>query len=134
MSKTLPANAHIGRPLQPRGGPECTIQITDKASGCLVVTLHLSFSDLAVLTLTHGDVDVTAEYRLDNLGKTREVKYETVEWDFFERDTISKEDALAPYEVDGWVGSESDLGNHHRSVKNTPHGYKVGFVRWVEKD
>lgn len=42
----------------------------------------------------------------------------------------SKRKALAPYEVDGWQGRASDLGNHHRSQGNDT--YLVTFDRYVD--
>ncbi len=134
MRTSLPVAVHISRPMQVHDKETCAIQITDKVSGCLVVEVRLTFAELAALTLTHGDAEGTAEYRLDNLGKTREVKTEIVQWDYFVRDKVSKAQALAPFEADGWVGSPRDLGNHHKSAKNVPHGYTVGFVRYVKRD
>ena len=132
--KKIPVSVHIGRPTQSGGSRrDCCIEITDKVSGCRVVNVRLTFKALAEIVLGHGEVDASGEFVLNNLGKTRESKRVVVEWSYWTRNDPGgdKDSALKPFEVDGWIGSEYDLGNHHKSVPGMEHCYDVGFVRWV---
>jgi len=74
---------------------------------------------------------------LNRIGSTFEVKREAVE---FKAPYLSTAyllmrppavvEALAPFEVDGWIGDPSDLGNHHRRTKDGRQS--VTFRRWVK--
>lgn len=43
----------------------------------------------------------------------------------------AKDLVLKPFEIDGWRGEPSDLGNHHCRVKGAANTYEVNFRRHV---
>ena len=71
---------------------------------------------------------------LEHLGFRREHKREVVPYKavYGEYEKPAKAKALAPFEVDGWKGNASDLGNHHRG--NDTDGYSVLFARFVPNE
>jgi hypothetical protein len=74
-----------------------------------------------------------------NVGKLLETKEQIVEisYDVYSsRDEALVDEALAKYEVDGWVARTQDATNHHRLVSHNIASdtvkVKVSFHRYVE--
>jgi len=81
-----------------------------------------------------GEILFSIHY-VDRIGKIREFKTEIVDvpkhW-MFEGDIEKSKELLAPFEVDGWMGSVYDLSNHHNLLRDRD-AVKVTFVRFVDK-
>lgn len=131
MSKTsfLPGTITIARPQ----GHDCdyiTIEIRDKASTVEFVEVSIKYADFALALTGMGYTPCEFNLRDTKLvGSTHEHKTEVILFDRYvpEEDPALKA-ALAPYEVEDWVGNVSDLLNGHHRVKG---GQEVGFVRYV---
>jgi len=116
------------------------IAIEDSASGVVMVEASMNLADFASAITGLGAQDAKLSVRgLDRIGSTLEVKREVVEFnaphsstaDLLKRPPAVVE-ALAPFEVDGWIGDPSDLGNHHRRTKDGRQS--VTFRRWVKPE
>jgi len=109
------------------------ITLTDESSGCQVMEAYLPLEEFAKAITGQGYVNCDFEiYNTEVIGKKREVKTEAVPVPENERlsEKSEKAELLKPFEVDGWVGRDSDLGNHHNIVYNTDsRGKKAGLRR-----
>lgn len=107
------------------------ISFDDKDAGVTFATAEMSAADfgMAVTGLSYADAEIEAR-GLDFVGTRREVKEEVVPCDWSPKDKAA---VLAPYEIDGWVARESDLGNGHRRTRDNA-GYRVTFTRNVKKE
>jgi len=65
---------------------------------------------------------------LDRLGWKAETKTEAVTIEGYAPDAGAVNEALRPFEVDGWRGRRRDIGNSHRRTKD---GFRVLFDRHV---
>lgn len=111
---------------------EMWLHLTDTQNHIEVLRLKMSLEDFARIITGQSDRPCTFAMRPDHLGKDVEQKHEIVPYDGSWMDSNEdKRKALAPFEVDGWQGSLSDLGNGHRRTKK---GYRVSFTRYVTKD
>jgi hypothetical protein len=146
MGKTLPGRLSISGM---RGGtmPDGTsardlvaITLRDGSSGCELVEVLVDKRAFIDAVFGLADVPCAFEYRPDcPVGKRREVKTEEMpiskDWYLADRKALVAA-ALAPFEVDGWVGHRSDLGNHHRHARSDADRdwYRVTFVRYVDPE
>jgi len=116
------------------GGNEAipfNIRIIDDDARVVIVDANFSINDFADL-LTNREIEATAKIRTEFIGMARETKTELVPFKFgFAPTKAAKKKALAPFEVDGWIGYEDDLTNHHNSDRNG--NMRVGFYRHVPK-
>ena len=125
----LPATIHIGD-IRSTGGDYVSIEVGDEDAGVRIIEVHLSHEQYGRLVAGCGFVHCTASVNDSGLvGMQSEHKTELVPCEHVSRDA-DKAAILAPFEVDGWKGNESDLGNHH-CWKGS--GYRVVFHRWVPK-
>lgn len=135
--KTLKGKITIGK-TSSRDGDYVMIELEDSLSHCRVVEVRMSIEDFGQAIL--GLACQKCEFDLNDsgvIGKTHEYKEEVVPVpdDFnshggnFEKLAAK---ALAPFEVDGWVGRKEDLKNFHRvERKGNKISYRVSFVRYV---
>jgi len=116
-------------------GPDfVNIALTDKKSGIQFCEVQISMEEFGKMMAAPQFAECEVELRaLHNIGKRHEHKREVVPFDAMKhRGAEAKEAALKPFEVDGWRGHASDLGNMHRS--NKAGGFTVTFHRFVEDD
>jgi hypothetical protein len=128
------------------GGTPDTFRLgfQDVASGVHFLSIDISPGDL-MCALTGRGTECEMEVRwLELIGLKSEHKTELVQFDQFAkglrqerkgRDDVDRsptvDKALAPFEVDGWVGSSSDLFNgHNRDHKKGAQ--RVRFYRYVD--
>lgn len=120
------------------------LSLRDELSGSHFLEIELSLEDLALALTGRADTPCNFTfYSMEQVGKVREGKDIVIPFtstnseygDTREARQREKEEALAPYEVDGWIGSISDIGNHHRleTVQGVaiPH-FRVSFHRYVD--
>lgn len=115
------------------------ITIKDDLSGIEFIKISMTLENLANLITNRGYIDCDFEFNaIEKVGLTREHKTEIVELPeeimFISKPENEKvlDDALKPFEVDGWIGRKSDLTNYHNRVKNK-NAFSVSFFRWVSK-
>ena len=115
-----------------------SLTLTDSISGTRVIDARMSLKEFA-RAITSTNADCTFSLYGDCAGMKRETKEEIVfvpDGPHKERKERAKE-ALAEYEVDGWIGDVSDATNHHRRVGKEHDGgkdYRVSFVRFVDAE
>lgn len=113
----------------PTGGKEgraARISLDDDSSGVPVVQVELTMEEFGLFI--SGLAMRPCEYEAGNsalFGASREVKSEQVVWG-----DATKEDAVAPFEVDGWRARLSDVGNYHNRISHDI--YNVMFFRFVD--
>lgn len=118
-------------------GSDCdyiNIEVVDELSGTEFVEIHVKYADFAQALTGRGRIDCDFELRAAHVGKTREIKTESVFVSKFGNNQASAtRDALKPFEVDGWTGYDQDAMNHHRCTGYTKDGayYTVTFTRFV---
>ena len=116
------------------------IRLDDDAAGVTAVEIALSLLGYANAITNRGNVPCAFEFNDSGLvGTVREYKTEKVFvpecWEASSKESVALV-ALAPLEVDGWVGRHSDTLNwHNRTGDPPPNGkkgswYKVLFERW----
>lgn len=117
------------------------IEIHDDVSGLLICEAHMSVEQFGEMMARNGPVHVKAEIpeNWDRVGAKRETKFENVPFDIFSlkklrEDAPEIDEALKPYEVDGWIGDRREFLNGHRStiLQGDVKAQRVGFVRWVK--
>ena len=112
------------------------IDLEDVASGVTFLTVKISMSQggrFLAQRVTPCEVELGG---VDLIGCERQVKTEfvpgTTSYNNRKEDSAK---ALAPFEVDGWKGMDSDFGNGNRSAEvGGVKGYKVTFIRYVRPD
>jgi hypothetical protein len=111
------------------------ICIDDVDAGVQIVEVvidAINFAE-ALASIGHRDCMVTAT-DLNHIGKQIERKHEWVEYPKgYSPSQEDIENALAPYEIDGWMAdrygfSNSKNGRHIDNCRN------IMFYRWVEKE
>ena len=110
------------------------IELTDTKSGIEFMHVHITLEAFAEAITGSGSQSCTFELSgMCNVGKRREVKHEFVSYDNVSKsqDYEAKAQALAPFEVDGWRGRTSDLGNMHKWNRDKS-AYDVLFIRFVD--
>lgn len=105
--------------------------IEDGGSGCDIVEIEMSPAALALALSGAANQPALATWRVSNLGMRRETKTVVVPCTYSPT-AQQKADALAPFEVNGWRGDASNLGNQHK--RRGEHGFAVTFRRWVKPD
>ena len=134
----------VGIVMSRNSGGTYSVTITDEASRILLVEVEMDGEQFAKSMTAHyvSGLDAVTG-RLSLIGMTAEHKDERVPFEsgsvLWRRwnqvvDTPEALTALAPFEVDGWVGNKSDLYNSHRT--ETHFGVRcqrVGFTRHVKK-
>ena len=114
----------------PSGAPyDVSITLEDKASGIQFCEIHMSLEEFGRMmhAPTHAKCEVVLR-GLDHVGWDYEVKEDVVPYASHGKDQEAISAALAQFEVDGWKGRTSDLGNMHR---RSGDGYRVTFRRFV---
>jgi hypothetical protein len=113
-------------------GDTIHIELEDATSGTRVVDITIDAKSLALALTGLGLLDCQFEHNGKYVGYQREVK-ELVVYKPHVMDLNDDEKAalLEPYQVDGWIARQSDLGNHHRLTKDRK-GYMVTFTRFVK--
>ena len=120
------------------------IRIEDDSSRVHFLEAQLGVEDFMLALAGRGYLDCEFDLRgVENVGRVLETKQEFVfvedgDYDLLEyRARI----AIAPFEVDGWVGCDQDAMNHHRQNNKLswPEGkegqwYAVIFQRHVSPE
>lgn len=104
-------------------GSYMLMQIEDDTSGVRFAELEIPMEAFAYLVTGMHGIEADCELRgLDNVGRIHESKTELVpvtsdleQWEA-RNDSAVINEALAPFEVDGWEGYSPDLFNHHNRV------------------
>lgn len=115
------------------------ITLEDVDSGCIICQATMTFENYARVISNQSSIDCTIELNTSKtIGKKIEVKREIVlipekfkntnHWDNPQLGEISS-NILKPYEVNGWIGRQNDLWNHHNSRGQNLQ--EVIFERWV---
>ena len=136
LTISLPTSSRIEEPMM-------EIRVQCALSGVEFIEVHVSPGDL-MKALTTRFVDCTFTTRaLSRIGSKSETKTELVEFNrWASSDKLSKErkglnshersptiDALlAPFEIDGWRASVSDLFNRHRGQGGNTSGKRYQAV------
>jgi len=138
----LPGKLTISRTSGGIDDDSIRIELIDESSSCVLVEIRCSPETLGIALTGMGRNPCTFEFFVDcPVGKKREVKHEKV---FVPNGPHAEKEsriaaALAPHEIDGWLGFAREADNPHRWVnrqeatKPDGHWYNVGFIRFVEK-
>ncbi len=119
----------ISRTSSSRGPDTIRFRMEDDSSGVTFIEAELSLEDFAKVLTGLGHVSCNFELHAQNVGKTREVKSEIVPLeDKYRATDEQRQEALKPFEVDGWKARERDISNHHNY---SDKGVKVVFTRFV---
>jgi hypothetical protein len=131
----------ISRTMSNRGPDVMSIEVVDDSSGVHFLRIDLTPHDL-MCALTGRVTSIEMEIRGAHLiGTISEHKTELVKWKAYSQKTDDRkglddherspsvDKILAPFEIDGWRGSSSDLFNGHRSEGEFQ---RVGFHRYVD--
>jgi len=114
------------------------INIVDESSSIQFLEVNLSLEEFALVLTGLSGVNCELETRsLDLVGTVRETKFEMVPTP--EKFTYLPEkerlklagECVAPFEVDGWRGRDSDMLNHYNQSKDGM-SFKVTFVRYAK--
>lgn len=115
------------------------IEVIDEASRVHFLRVEMTPEQFAMAVF--GRAEQKCEFELvgaDTIGKKLEAKEEIVSFDgddFNARDVEAAKRALKQHEVDGWIGRERDLFNHHNVQYRDPatgrYKMKVAFHRYV---
>lgn len=130
MSKKLKGKISLSRYTSNVRPDGVTISLIDESSGVQCVEIEISIETLGYIITGLSHQECTFEWRPDFVGMIRENKTEIIPFTATNYKTRDQESAaaLAPYEVDGWKGSITDMTNGHC---RTPSGQRVGFRRFV---
>ena len=116
-----------------------SISVDDETSRTEFLRLELTPEALALALTGLAARPCTFELHAQHVGKRREYKEERV---FYvgrhhhgsEEERTQKQEALMPFETEGWRGNPNDLGNYHNYHRgNKDKGYVVTFVRFVKE-
>jgi hypothetical protein len=133
MKEKLKGSVSIYRPL----GRDCDyigISLDDESSRCRLLDIRIPFAEFVEALTGRGNVSCEFDFFNDcPVGKIYEHKTEIVPRPQGyvkpnERKAVS-EFALAQFEVDGWMGRDDDLFNHHKSKGDSA---VVTFHRYVD--
>ena len=110
-----------------------SITLRDEVSGCEFFRGEMNAEDFGNAVTGLSEQPIEGNLATANVNKKREVKEEVVPYQngyqSDQKEAKRKQEALAPFEVDGWRGRKDDLGNQHRGTGN---GYRVTFIRFVD--
>lgn len=112
------------------------IRVIDTGSSIEFVTASVDFKSFAEALTGLGYRPCKVEIvNIEDVGKKREHKQVEVYFPIFYGVKISTiaMNAMKAFEIDGWLGDESDLKNSHRWIKGPDggHGARVSFTRFV---
>ena len=125
----------ISKPHNSRNGDKhIRLSLHDDLSGTVVAEVRVSLEDMMEAITGLGHVPCTFEMLSDVVGKrcqatTTLVAFKPCYGNEEERLKAARE-AIAPHEVDGWIGSPMDVLNHHNQAADGR--YRVTFVRYVD--
>lgn len=130
--RKLPCTVRISRVSSNRENDYMCIQIDDQASGVRISDVKLSFEQFGVALsglVAIGEIEIGIDLPL---GMTKEQKTEKVKVPHM-ADAEARRKAVAKFEVDGWIGNDSDAGNHHRVAERGKKydTYVVSYHRYV---
>lgn len=138
MLKKLKGKISIGKVSCSDQDDYMRIQITDDSSSIQVIEIEMSLLTFAMAITGSGYLDV--DYKLsktDNLGKKLEVKHAEITLgendDWVEVDDQAIRKAIAKFEVDGWMGCDSDAKNWHNHVARVgapANTFRISFHRY----
>jgi hypothetical protein len=129
-SKKLPAKLSVSRFQSNTRDNGVHIRVIDAKSHTCVLELEISVEEFGHAVLGLSERECEATWKIENLGLVYEHKTEFVPI----KKNVSKEKALAKFEVDGWKGRIDDYGNYHKHAKrNGVEGFDVVFTRYVEE-
>lgn len=126
-----PAYLSVSYP-QGSGQRTASLTIEDAISGATIVDLEIDISQWALALTSLQARPCRIDFRPKNFGLLSEHKEEFVpvpegaSYNCREHE----DEALAPFEVDGWSARRGDYGNHHRGSLGT--GFSVTFSRFVK--
>jgi hypothetical protein len=105
------------------------LRIEDDSSGVNFLDIRMSLENFAKVITGFGYIDCEFELYAQNVGMTSESKTEIVPLKdkYFATDE-QRQEALKPFEIDGWKARQSDIKNHHNYSNE---GIKVVFTRFV---
>jgi hypothetical protein len=108
-----------------------SIEVQDDSSRVQVFRVELTPEAYGNAVSGHSYQECEFELgRVDLVGMSVEHKIELVTIKGHSFTDEQKADAVAPFEIDGWIASKCDLGNHHKRVRD--EGYNVTFHRHVK--
>ena len=132
----------IARFTDSRGPSGVIIELDDEVSGTRVLSARISLAEFAEALTGRGNCSITFELWPQFVGWAREVKEEivhTAEPLYSAGRTrihAAQRKALAPFEVDGWLARDMDIGNQHRRERDLDRdglkAYRVIFIRFIE--
>lgn len=119
----------ISRPQGSTGGEYINLAFVDGLSRVQFLEVRVPLASFAEALTGLAYVPVDLEVRgLDRIGMTREHKTERVP--FLGRGRA--DEAIAPFEIDGWTGSRRDYENHHKSIRTDEGEFQaISFERHV---
>jgi hypothetical protein len=125
----------IGRQHRGDGRKIVSIHVEDQTAAVRFLDVEMTFEEF-VVALMSGTGEGEAVVRgLENVGKIHQSKIVEVPFDMYASrgDMEAARIALAPHEVDGWVGTVDDLFNRHNLVNNDRENrrVRVRFFRWI---
>ena len=112
------------------------ILIEDRKSGTQFTEIEMSLEAFTLAITGMTGQPCTFELRgIEHIGKSRQwkkclVPYIPTHDGASLSGRMEKRRILAPYEVEGWRGNDSDLGNYHK--RNSENEYTVTFQRFVD--
>lgn len=135
MSRLLHGTLTISRLHDSHGDDMMQISLVDRTSQTQCVEIRTTMQALMEALTSEAERPCTFEWRPEHVGKRAEHKIETVPFagKYARGSMMSQTEkirALAPFEINGWRGEKSDLGNMHRG--GTRDGYRVRFTRYVD--
>lgn len=145
--KTItPGRITITRCTSGSGDSRVHVEIVDDRSGCVLVQAEMPVEAFGYVITGQGYVKCELECHLDApIGKYQHLKTEVVvvrQFDYGDDGEDKKaaiEEAVTPFEVDGWTTSRNDVINHHHRTVG-PEGspasstaYNVTFRRYRDE-
>jgi hypothetical protein len=113
------------------------IRIEDEKSGVAFLDIDMSMENFAYALTQSSNIPCNLTlHDIENVGKKIETKEELVPFRSGAERYGSREErnaklaALKPFEIDGWKGNISKVGNWHYG--DSERGYLVTFTRYVE--
>lgn len=107
------------------------ITIEDSASGTRVLQASFSLEGFMRALTSQGGIEGKAILFSGPVGYKSETKHEILPRPKKFKDDKETQAILKPYEVDGWMGQNSDVHNHHRWVGDNQ--VQVLFRRYVNE-
>lgn len=131
MEKHFTARISLGQ-----GSEQVRLTIEDDVSGVLITEIRFDYQTFGEFVAGRGHLAAVGS-AWDNfhlIGAKREFKNELV---LAPKHVYDQEDpriraAVAEFEVDGWMGNDRDLVNHHHSKGDGL--FEVGYFRFVDAD